>query len=53
MESSALYGLSNLLGHEALTVCNVIANRQKKQYSKDYHASLKLIIEDLLQKLTK
>ncbi len=52
MESSALFGLSHLLGHEAVTVCNVIANRMKKQYSKDYHASLKLIIEDVLEKIT-
>jgi uridine phosphorylase len=52
MESSALYGLSLLLGHEALTVCNVIANRKKKQYSKDYQASLKIIIEDVLARLT-
>jgi len=51
MESSAIYGLSALLGHEALTVCDVIANRMKREASKDYHPSLKLIIEDILSKL--
>lgn len=51
MECSAIYGLSALLGHEALTVCDVIANRMKGEASKDYHPSLKMIIEDVLSKL--
>ena len=29
METSAIYGFSRLLGHEALTVCLIIANRPK------------------------
>jgi len=51
MESSAIYGLSALLGHEALTVCDVIANRMRGEASKDYHPSLRKIIEDVLSKL--
>ena len=31
MECSAIYGLSKLLGHEALTICLIIANRVKKE----------------------
>ncbi len=52
MESSAIYGLAHLLGHEAVTVCDVIANRLRGEASKDYHPSLKKIIEDVLSKLT-
>jgi len=52
MESSALYGLSQLLGHEAATVCAIIANRVTKTYSKDYHPVVKQLIEYTLNKLT-
>lgn len=52
MESSALYGLSKLLGHNALTICAIIANRVLKTYSKDYHPVIKKLIEHTLQKLT-
>jgi uridine phosphorylase len=52
MESSALYGLSKLLGHHALTICAIIANRVTKTYSKDYHPVVKNLIEHTLQKLT-
>jgi len=51
MESSAIYGLSALLGHEAVTVCNIIANRMRKEYSKDYKKSLNLLIEKVLDRL--
>jgi uridine phosphorylase len=36
MESSALYGLSTLLGHKALTVCAVLANRVTGELLHDY-----------------
>lgn len=52
MESSALYGLSKLLGHNALTICAIIANRVSKTYSKDYHPIVKKLVEHTLQKLT-
>ncbi len=52
MESSALYGLSKLLGHNALTICTIIANRVSKTFSKDYHPIVKKLVEHTLQKLT-
>jgi len=52
MESSALYGLSKLLGHHALTICAIIANRVTKTYSKDYHPIVKKLVEQTLQRLT-
>ena len=51
MESSAIYGLSKLLGHNALTVCNIIANRKRKEYSKDYKKSIDLLIKKILDRI--
>ena len=36
MESSAMYGLSKLLGHKALTLCAVIGNRVSGEFINDY-----------------
>lgn len=52
MESSAIYGLSALLGHEALTVCNIIANRIRNEYSSDYRKSMLKLIETVLDRLS-
>ncbi|MBK5203818.1 MAG: nucleoside phosphorylase, partial [Prolixibacteraceae bacterium] len=41
MECSAIYGLSALLGHNALTVCMIIANRLKKNANTNYHERMK------------
>lgn len=45
MESSALAGLSALLGHKAMTCCMVIANRYAQEMDTEY----KNKIEDLIQ----
>lgn len=47
MESSALAGLARLLGHQATTVCMVIANR----YAKEMNTSYKNTMEDLIRKV--
>ncbi|MCD6092055.1 MAG: nucleoside phosphorylase [Bacteroidales bacterium] len=52
METSALYGLSKALGHNAMTVCVIIANRLRKEYADDYKPSVTALIEDLLEKLS-
>lgn len=52
METSALYGLGKLLGHQTCTVCTIIANRVAKQYSKDYHPAVEKLIQLVLQRLT-
>ncbi len=41
MESSAIYGLSSLLGHKALTICLVIANRVTGEFVEDYKPLMK------------
>jgi len=35
-----------------MTVCAIIANRQRKEYSKDYKASVIKLIENLLENIT-
>lgn len=52
MESSALYGLSKLLGHHALTICVIIANRVNKTFSKDYKTRVEALVKYTLDKLT-
>lgn len=51
MESSAIFGLSKLLGHKSVTICAIIANRIAKQYSKDYKPIIKKLIEHVLDKI--
>ncbi len=52
METSALYGLGGMLGHRVATVCTVVANRLRKEYSRDHHAAIDLMIEEALDRLT-
>ncbi len=51
MECSAIYGLSALLGHQALTVCVIIANRMRKEYSKDYKQSVHKLVETIIGRI--
>ena len=51
METSAIYGLSKLLGHKALTVNCVIANRRRGEFSADHHTSEKNMIEWVLERI--
>ncbi len=51
MESSAVAGLSRLLGHHATTVCMVIANRRAKEANANYKNSSDTLIETVLERL--
>ena len=51
MECSAIYGLSKLLGHQALTVCIIIANRITHEASIDYKPVMKRLVSKILDKL--
>lgn len=53
MESSAIYGLSKMLGHSALTICLIIANRVTLTASENYHDEMKKLIKKVLDRLTK
>lgn len=52
MESSAINGLSKLMGHDSVTICAIIANRVIKDATKDYQPAIKSLIEQTLIKLT-
>ncbi|WP_417854645.1 nucleoside phosphorylase [Xanthomarina gelatinilytica] len=51
METSVIYGLSKLLGHHALSLNAVIANRATGQFSKDPKAVVERLIAYTLNKL--
>ncbi len=51
MESSALYGLSSLLGHEAITLCVIIANRVTEKFSPNYQPYMEKLILTTLDRL--
>ncbi len=52
MESSALLGLSKMLGHDAATICLIIANRITKKAVSDYHPMMEQLVKDVLDKLS-
>ncbi len=52
METSALYGLGKMLGHNTLTICVAIANRYRREYNNDYRVAVKKLIETVLERLT-
>ena len=52
MESSAIYGLSRLLGHDALTVCCIIANRLRKEYSENYKKAVEALVLKVLDRIS-
>jgi len=52
MESSAIYGLSKMLGHEALTICLIIANRVVLTANENYRDEMKRLIILVLERLT-
>lgn len=51
MESSALAGLSKLLGHRATTVCLVIADRLNKQSNTNYKGNIDQLIQLVLDRI--
>ncbi|WP_163324173.1 nucleoside phosphorylase [Draconibacterium mangrovi] len=52
MESSAIYGLSKLMGHNALTVCLIIANRVTLTANENYRDEMKKLIKAVLDNLS-
>ena len=52
METSAIYGLSKLMGHKALSMNAIIANRSTLSFSKDPYAAVEKLIKYTLNKLS-
>lgn len=53
MESSALYGLGKMMGHNCLTICAVIANRVSEKFCTDYHPYVEKLVKTTLDRLSK
>ncbi len=51
MESSALAGLSLMLGHKAMTVCSIIANRVAHNANINYKESINNLIKTVLERI--
>jgi uridine phosphorylase len=52
MESSAIYGLSKLLNHKALTICVVIGNRVTGEFLADYKPAVRLLAQQVLDSIS-
>jgi len=52
METSAIYGLSRLLGHNALTMCLIIANRATGTFLNNYKPNMNELIEKTLYNIS-
>ncbi len=49
METAAIYGLGKILGHQCLSVSAIVANRVKKEFSKDGNAAVEMLIKKSLE----
>lgn len=51
MESSSLAGLAALMGHEAVTVCCIIAGRKSEKMNTSYYGSIEGLIDLVLERI--
>lgn len=51
MESAPLQGLSRLLGHKAMTVCSIIANRMNHDATPNYKTAIRDLIATVLERI--
>jgi uridine phosphorylase len=52
METSAIYGMGRILGHQCLSLSAVVANRVSKEFSKDGAAAVEKLIGTALKIIT-
>ena len=50
MESACLQGMAKLLGHKAMTVCCIIAQRRTEDANTDYKPAVKRLVETVLDR---
>lgn len=51
MESAPLQGLGKLLGHKAMTVCSIIANRYNTEANPNYKDGIRKLVETVLERI--
>ena len=51
MESAPLQGLGRLMGHRAITVCSIIANRMRHDVTPNYKTAIRDLIATVLERI--
>ena len=51
MESAALQGLAKILGHRAITICSIIANRVATDVNPNYKTAVNDLVKTVLERL--
>ncbi len=51
MESGCLQGMAKMLGHKAMTVCCIIAERRSTNADPDYKPHVRRLIETVLDRI--
>ena len=51
METSAYYALARMLGHEALSISAIMANRIKNKFAKNANRIMENLIEKVLERI--
>ena len=51
MESAPLAGLGKLMGHKAMTVCSIIANRLAGESNSNYKGSIEDLVKTVLERI--
>ena len=51
MESAPLQGFAKLLGHKAMTVCTIIANRMNHNATPNYKTAINDLISTVLDRI--
>jgi uridine phosphorylase len=52
METSALYAMGKMLGHNTITVCSILANRMKQTYSRKPKETVKKLVKLVLGRIS-
>lgn len=51
MESAALQGMARLMGHRAITICSIIANRVATSVNPNYKTAMNDLVGNVLDRL--
>lgn len=51
MESAPLQGLGRLMGHRAMTVCSIIANRMNNDANPNYKTAVRVLVATVLERI--
>jgi uridine phosphorylase len=52
METSAIFGLTRMLGHKGASCNTILANRVTNQFTSNYHGAMDALIRNVLEKIS-